>query len=286
MKYEKQIFKMPVVDVIKSRTSIRTYKKQPLPKDVRQNVVNFFNELKGPFDVGIRLELIEGASTPEDSDIKLGTYGMIRGATSFIAAAVEAADKNLEEVGYVFEKLVLYIASLGLGTCWLGGSFNKGQFAKAISLKEKEILPVVTPIGYAADSRSLVDSMVRFAAGSKKRKDWEELFFKNSFNDRLSLSDAGKYSVPLEMVRLGPSASNKQPWRIMLENNRLHFYLQHTAGYAKALGYDIQRIDMGIAMCHFELTAKELGIKGTWKFIKPEAAAQQNSEYIISWIED
>lgn len=30
-------------------------------------------------------------------------------------------------------------------------------------------------------------------------------------------------------------------------------------------GYDINKIDLGIAMCHFDLTCKELGINGDLK---------------------
>ena len=48
------------------------------------------------------------------------------------------------------ESLILYATSLGLGTCWIGGTFKKGQFAKAIDLKGDEILPIVLPIGYEA----------------------------------------------------------------------------------------------------------------------------------------
>jgi hypothetical protein len=43
-------------------------------------------------------------------------------------------------------------------------------------------------------------------------------------------------------------------------------------------------IDIGIAICHFDLTAKEAGIKGTWEFLSPDNSAPQELKYIISWI--
>jgi hypothetical protein len=105
-----------------------------------------------------------------------------------------------------------------------------------------------------------------------------------SFGNSLSQDDAGSYGVPLEMVRLAPSASNKQPWRIVAGGGHFHFYLQHTRGYSKALGYDIQKVDMGIAMCHFELTAEELGLKGAWSVKDPGASnLPEGAEYIVSW---
>lgn len=69
-----------------------------------------------------------------DKDLKLGTYGVIKGANHFLIAACENDDLSLMALGYTFEKLVLYCTSLCLGTVWLGGTFNKGEFAKAINL--------------------------------------------------------------------------------------------------------------------------------------------------------
>lgn len=47
----------------------------------------------------------------------------------------------------------------------------------------------------------------------------------------------------------------------------------------------MQRLDMGIAMCHFELTARELGLSGKWLnmalgIVKPDDL----TEYIVSWV--
>ena len=84
------------------------------------------------------------------------------------------------------------------------------------------------------------------------------------------------YSTALEMLRLAPSASNKQPWRIVRQSGRWHFCLARTAGYRAGLGEkllkleDIQRVDMGIAMCHFELALQSLGSSGRW-VTKPPA---------------
>ncbi|MGB4438289.1 MAG: nitroreductase family protein [Sedimentibacter sp.] len=57
----------------------------------------------------------------------------------------------------------------------------------------------------------------------------------------------GTYGVPIEMVRLGPSASNKQPWRIIKDKNSYHFYLCRTKGYG-SVNFDVQKNDLGIAM--------------------------------------
>ena len=276
----------PVSEVIKARTAVRTYKVQPLSADLEEKLAGFFPGLTGPFGIKTRFKLIDSDMAQKESGIKLGTYGVIKGASKFLAAAVEKADKDLEEFGYLLEKLILYATSLGLGTCWLGGSFKQSEFAKAVDLKENEIIPAVTPVGYPSGSKSLLESIMRFSARSDTRKGWNELFFDRSFANPLCQAGTGKYAVPLEMVRLAPSASNKQPWRIVRAHDRFHFYLQHTKGYAKMLPYDIQRLDIGIAMCHFELTAKEAGIKGNWEILNPGTEnIPQLCDYVVSWVE-
>ena len=56
-----------------------------------------------------------------------------------------------------------------------------------------------------------------------------------------------------------------------------------SSGLSKTV--DLQRIDMGIAMCHFELTAHELGLKGKWQIDDPQILApDQLAEFTASWI--
>ena len=90
--------------------------------------------------------------------------------------------------------------------------------------------------------------------------------------------------------RLAPSASNKQPWRLLRVGDCWHFYLQRTAGYGQGglaglvVHGDLQRVDMGIAMCHFALAAHQLGLAGEWVVQKPGNGLEAVPwEYVVSW---
>ena len=280
-----QLFEKPITQIIRERTSIRSYNNKPLNSELADKVIHLLNESKGPFGTDTRFKLINANIDHIDSNLKLGTYGVIKGTSCFIASAVKNDTNNLFELGYILEKGILYATSLGLGTCWLGGTFKKGEFAKIMELKEDEILPIITPIGYSSESRRLIDSFIRMSAGSKNRKPWSEIFFNNKFSKPLTESDAAEYSIPLEMVRLAPSASNKQPWRVVRSGDNYDFYIEHTKGYGKAFSYDIQMVDMGIALCHFELTALELGLAGNWQHLKTNIKELSPlTEYVISWV--
>jgi nitroreductase len=188
------------------------------------------------------------------------------------------------------EKIVLFATDLGLGTCWLGGTFRKSKFIKVIDKKENEILPAVLSIGYPAKKRRIMENLIRRSARGSWRREWDVLFYEGDFTKKLEQANAGNYATALKMVRAAPSASNKQPWRLVKEIGKdvFHFYLHRSKGYQNNLDKigvsDMQRIDIGIAMCHFELTAREQGLNGNWEIMKQDIEdLPERTQYIISW---
>ncbi len=96
-----------------------------------------------------------------------------------MAAYCEDKPLTLEALGYTFEKVILYCTSLGLGTVWLGGTFNKGKFAKAVELKDGYVLPVVSPVGYEGGRRSPIGFLI--GNNHNKRDSFSSLFHKDDF---------------------------------------------------------------------------------------------------------
>lgn len=271
-----QIFTSPITEVIKGRSSKRTYQGIPLSEEEKTSLLSFINEGNGISNAPVRFGFVEAAG---EKDMKLGTYGVIKGAKTFLVSASEDGDFNMEELGYRMEKGVLYATAKGWGTCWLAGTFNRNDFGKAIGLKMSERIPAISPVGLATEKRRFIDSTMRSLVGSTSRKPWEELFFSGDFSKSLKAEEIGGYSEVLEMVRIGPSASNKQPWRIVKSGENYHFYLAHTKNYPSTA----QRMDLGIAACHFEFTAKEMGLNGKFEIRDPKIEVPQDIEYIISW---
>jgi len=285
-------FTKPITAVIKQRTSIRTYAKRPIESSKEALLKEFIaSHQTWPFQTNMRFQLMTAHPDDVDALKGLGTYGVIRNPSGFIVGAMEPGRKNLEDFGYIMEHIILFATDLGLGTCWLGGSFRQSNFAKAIAASEHESLPAVTSIGNIAEKPSLRDTFFRFVVKPHTRLPWEQLFCSENFTKPLSQAMAGAYAVPLEMVRLAPSASNKQPWRIVKapNHNSFHFYLQRTKGYNRSQSKffklaDLQRTDMGIAMCHFELSAHELGLQGKWEITDPGITSlPELTEYTVSW---
>ena len=261
-----------IMEVIKERHSVRSYEATELSEEVKNKIesyINTINNSKGIFNGKVRIKLISVDNNGEP--IKLGTYGVISGAKYYLAVACKKEKYIYEDLGYLFEKVILYCTSLGLGTVWIGGTFKKGNFAKAINLKEDEILPIVSPLGYEANKKTIIAKV--FGKNTNKRKNFEELFFNKDFSTPLTKEEAGEFYDVLEMVRMAPSAINKQPWRILKEENTYHIYTEGKNDY--------NRIDIGIALCHFHLTANEKGIAGSFKVL--DNINTEKYKYVVSW---
>lgn len=264
---------------IKKRISVRTYKEIDIPKNTLDKLEGFIEEIEKSYGFKYRFPIINSKV-----DGKVGTYGVITGANYYICAVVKKDDYNLVDLGYLFEKIILFATSLDLGTCWLGGTFDRGEFSKKAKLKEDEKFIAATPIGFKAEKKSIRARAMRKIAKSDHRKDFDEIFFDTELKP-LKKDSLGLYKEALEMIRIGPSASNKQPWRIVKEENLYHLYLERTPDYAKDLGYDIQLLDMGIAKYHFELTLRESGENGSWENWDKHPL-HENLEYISTWMKE
>jgi nitroreductase len=286
------VFTQPVTEIIRRRYSCRRYLDTPIEEETRLRLAEFAaSDTAGPFGHTPARFILAAATEQDRQELRgLGTYGFIKNPTGFIIGAVGPGDRNLEGFGYLMERIVLFATDLGLGTCWLGGSFTRSSFSRRIGTKGRETIPAVVSTGYMGDEGGAGDR-IRRLAGSNQRLPWEALFFDVRWGVPLSPEAAGAYAEALEMVRLGPSASNKQPWRIVREGDRWHFYLHRTPRYA-AVGIgkliriaDVQRVDLGIAMCHFELTAGELGLAGQWQIGDPGLELPGDlTKYTASWV--
>ncbi len=265
------------------RSSWRSYDDAEIGADKLNRLIAFMaTPGDPPFGTQTRFHLVHAVS-PQLGRVR-GSYGVIKGARDYIVGVVQQSERDLEDFGFLFEKIILLATEMGLGTCWMGGTFNRSSFADRVELKPDEILPAVSPVGYRAGRRTMVDSMFRFGAKSKMRKKWGELFFDGDFSTALD-KGGDDYSIPIEMVRLAPSASNNQPWRIVRNVEGYHFFLQRSKNYDRLFRVDLQRIDMGIAMCHFELAASEEGLGGKWS-IEDVAVGDlpDRTEYVASWV--
>jgi len=269
------------IELIKMRRSTRTFDRQEIDPDKLKKMEAYLKEVNETIKINAHFEIATQKGSDGTTGHKLGTYGMIVGAHTFLVGIIDKNEKDTVTFGYFFEKIILFATDLDLQTCWLGGTFKREQFTQKVEMKDTETIAIVSPLGCRTERPRTFEAVMRTVVGANKRKPWEELFYHADGLRPLTQDEAGAYATALEMVRLAPSASNKQPWRIIKEKGQFHFAVSRTKGYW-ALNFDVQRNDIGIAKCHFELAAEELGLKGSFVVLK-DVKGLGEFEYVCTW---
>ncbi len=264
---------MKLSETIYGRKSVRSYDGTLLSEQHRNNIEAYCKEITNPFDIPVEFVLLDakehGLSSP-----------VLSGDTLYVAGKVRKVPYAEVAFGYAFEKLVLHAWMLGVGTVWIGGTMKREVFEKAADLKDGEMMPCVSPLGYPAKKRSIKESMMRKGVGADTRIPGEKLFFDGVWGQAYSPEEEMK--EVLEMVRWAPSAVNKQPWRIIVKDGVYHFYEKKDKGYVHEATGDLQKIDVGIALCHFLMGVEEYGKKAAVSVADPGIAIPDDAEYIAS----
>jgi nitroreductase len=289
------------IEAIKSRVSTRTYDGTPLSPDEERSLRASFSEaVPGPFGAAPRFILASRDEVEDEASrsgsvrggVRIGTYGMIVGPRAFVAGVIAKGPFACVDFGYCLEGIVLRATELGLGTCWIGGAFGRGAIARALRADKGEFVPATTPVGHGAGRPSIQDRIVRGSSRARTRKAPAELFFEAGEGGRLlPLGSAGRWDEILEAVRIGPSASNKQPWRLVLDRRdgeALHLVLHEDQRYNNMLGeVKLQELDMGIAMRHAEVAARAIGLGGSWRRLdRYPISLEEPQRYIATFVAD
>ncbi|WP_026511345.1 nitroreductase family protein [Butyrivibrio sp. LC3010] len=265
------------LDEVKSRRSVRTFDGNGLDEQTFNDMKKFADEVTNPFGVKIRFAFLDAKENNLSSPV-------LSGEKCYVSAMVKKEPHADEAYGYSFEKLLIEAHRMGLGTVWIGGTMPREKFEAASKLEEGEFMPCMSPLGKTAAKMSVKESLMRKGVKADSRYDFDKLFFVNDFNTGLTEEYAKEHGLyeALEAVRLAPSAVNKQPWRVVIEGNKAHFFEKHDKGFVNE-NYDLQRIDVGIALYHFESQLISEGKKAELTTEALSIAVPDDTDYIATY---
>jgi nitroreductase len=188
----------------------------------------------------------------------IGSYGLVRNAPHLLVGVLpEESEPARVDLGYVLEQVVLEATRLGLGTCWITGTYDPGRAADAVKLEPGEVAAAVCALGYPTDEGfgRLHTRIIRRLARGQKRKPLTEIIFSKRWGVPWSPQDADPTLVTiLEHARLAPSAANSQPWRFVVDADRLTLAVVRPSF-----------IDAGIVMSHVTLASAAVERTGHWE---------------------
>lgn len=223
---------MDLQEAINIRISRRKYVDTPISNEKMNRLNMMINELAE--ESGLHIEFVENGSGSFGNFLK--SYGLFTNVRSYIAFMGRKEHREtLEQIGYYGEKLVLEATRMGLGTCWVGGTYDKEKCPCKLNEGEK-IICLIT-VGNVPDDLSIKEKFFRNAM-HRKIKPIEKMY-------------TAKGEVPewflkgMKAVQKAPSAVNKQPVVFHYEDGKVSTSVKGNHGY--------EDIDLGIAKLHFEL---------------------------------
>ena len=209
---------MALKDMIGRRKSVRSYKSEPLSEETLAEIKDFIVQMK-PLDPALRF------------DWEIVTADRVKCILPWKApqlVAIYAGDEPgaLENAGFLFQQLDLYLQGRGIGAYWLGMGKPEQQLAAKDGLPFCMLLAFGYPEGDA----------LRQGPADFKRKALREI--------------ADEPDERLEPARLAPSSTNSQPWYFTHEDGVIHVWRVIRGGLLRRAFERMNRIDMGIALAH------------------------------------
>ena len=265
------------LELAKTRRSVRTFDGNMPDEQMINELKEFAQTIDNPYGIKIRFEFLDAEENKLSSPVLSGEKLYVSAITTKEAHAEEA-------YGYSFEKLILKAHELGLGTVWIGGTMPRDKFESASGLADGEIMPCISPLGAVAKKMSVKEALMRKGVKADSRMKFEDLFYVGDFDTPMTENYAKEHGLfdAFEAVRIAPSAVNKQPWRVVIAGNTAHFYEKHDKGFSTP-DYDVQKIDIGIALYHFESQLKSEGKEPLLSVNKSEIEIPGNMDYMASY---
>ena len=235
--------------MITRRKSVRKYTDVPAEPEKLEALRAFMGTAKPLYpDIQVHWQVVDRDQVRVFCPVK---------TPQLVAVYSEKKDGYLENVGFLFQQMELYLQSVGFGVCWLGLGKPREKLNQAPEGMEFVIL-----LGFG------------YPEGEQYRS--PEQFQRKPMAEISDLED-----TRLESARLAPSSTNSQPWYFTHQGEIIHAYCSKK-GIARHMGLGaMNRIDMGITLAHLYVENPE-----TFCFSRQAAPNLKDHDYVGSFTLD
>ncbi len=214
---------MTIEEAVLNRHSVRRYQDAPLPEPVRSALEDEIGKVNE--ESGLHIQLV--CDRPEAFATLMNRYGWFAGVRHYMALVGPDDGKLDEACGYYGEHLALYAETLGLGSCWVGGTFSRKKTAYEAGAGERLALIIAVGVPSVPGKPHKSRSYAAVTRNGENAPDW--------------------FRKGAEAALLAPTAVNQQ--RFLLEYEAPD-RVRATAGRGS-----FTKVDLGIVKYHFEIGA-------------------------------
>jgi len=240
-------------ETIFKRKSIRQYDLTPLDEHTLAEIMAHTSALKPLYaDIKIEVKLLS------QKDVK-GLF--LAKAPHYLAVFSEPKDGYLTNAGFMLQQMDLFFSTNGIGSCWQG-----------MPKPTKEIL-----------KKSKLEFVILLAFGKPKERLHRESVSEFKRKPLGEITDVKGADELLEPARLAPSAMNWQQWFFRGDAATIHAYRAKSSFLTAFMTDKVNKVSMGIAICHVWIAAKHFGKEV--EFISDKEAQNnppEGHEYVIT----
>ncbi|MDD3341023.1 MAG: nitroreductase family protein [Bacilli bacterium] len=204
---------MKLFDSIYKRKSCRKYKMEALSKQKLEEI----NDIIKTFDF-----ILPNHSIKHRFETEIKGKFLVE-APHYLIISGKGEPNELENIGFLYEQLILWFSENNIGSVWLGS-------AKGLESNSEDIIGIA--FGYSPEE--IYRNEKEF-----KRKKIEEIT--NDIDNPC-----------IKAVHYAPSGMNLQPWYFEKQGNKILVYKQKLKLPISKL-YKLTDLDMGIALLHYKL---------------------------------
>lgn len=206
---------MELLELMKQRHSVREYLDKPIEEEKREMFNDLIEKLNKEHGTHVQIFYDD----PSAFKNATATYGNFSGCNNYIALV----GKDAETCGYVGEIIALKAQELGLNTCFVALTYQKGAVKNKVKLEKGEKVQCNIALGYGK----------RQGANHKIK----------SYDDVVELKEdkPEHFDEVVEACLLAPTAMNQQKFKITVHNGEiiikksgLGFYMDVDLGIVKA----------------------------------------------------
>ncbi len=230
------------------RKSIRKYDPKPLDPALMTNLTTFIQSLHPLYpQIKTEVKIVAPQEVQRRFMAKPGHY---------VLFFSDDSPGYAENAGFMLQQVDLFLTANGIGSCW-------------------QMIP--SPHSSARDTSSL-NYVILLAIGIPAEPLHRVNLVEFDREPLKQISTVEGSTDLIEPARLAPSGTNNQPWFFTGTNNIIHVYCAKKGRMKTLFVGKMDRISVGIALCHIWLAALNQG-KRTEVITDPDAQAHPPPDY-------
>lgn len=270
---------MRFTNLIEKRKSVRDYQKNHLSSKEIKTLEEFLKEVNAlRKNIGVDFVFIEDGW--EKEEILKGRAGYLGNpilAPHYIALLSEEKAGYLLNTSYILEQIVLKAVELNIGSCWVSVEKDAQGLKQDLKIDTPGELVAMIAIGYPK-------MHIPFTPKSRtSRISVEDFVFKGKWGKSIYHEELEMMGIQkiLHNIRLAPSWANLQPWKLIIDNDKIVLCVGGEEVNEKHL-----MLDAGIMMLYMQKAFNEEGVVAEWSIYTKELDGDFSeynipSEYIV-----